>query len=244
MLHLKDKINNSIVTCEINSVSSIAQILSLLKSSDSLIKELVKDEDYDKLIRNKYVFSDGSVSDKFILKMIDDSDIDEYIIESSEFIGTFIDSEDLKIDINSDYLFLYDDDISIMIPAVKVKDNEEEYYKIYIEKLIYVREFLLDKCDGCSCTSLKELLFNLYPEINTGLHEKYADFKGYVCSECLTKMEQGLSLKDQESKCSVAEGDVSEKIDEFSSIEEILKFCGMNNREQLEQALKNKIQKQ
>ncbi|MGM9935008.1 MAG: hypothetical protein ACI32Y_07790 [Clostridium sp.] len=242
MLHLKDKINNSIVTCEINSVSSIADILSLLKGSDSFVKRLVKDENYDELIKNKYVFSDGCISDEFILKLIEDSDIDEYIIESSEFIGTFIDSEDLKIDKNNDYLFLYDDDISIMIPAVKVKDNEEEYYKIYIEKLIYVREFLLDKCDGCSCTSLKELLFNLYPEINTGLHEKYADFKGCVCSECLTKMEQGLSLKNEQSESSVAEGDVSEKIDEFSSIEEILKFCGMDNRDELEQALKNKIQ--
>ena len=78
MLHLKDKINNSIVTCEINSVSSIADILSLLKGSDSFVKGLVKDENYDELIKNKYVFSDGCISDEFILKLIEDSDIDVY----------------------------------------------------------------------------------------------------------------------------------------------------------------------
>lgn len=242
MLHLKDKVDNEKNICKIESVSNIREILDLVKNKKSFVKEVIQDEYYNELLNNKYIFSDGCISDKVILKLIENSDINEYIIENSEFIGTFISNEDLKIDKNFDYLFLYDNDMSAMIPIMKVKDNGQKYYKIYIEKITYVKEFLIDKCDGCSCKSLKELLFNLYPEINTGLNERYADFKGCVCSDCLTKMEQGLNLKNQQCDEDIQTvGDVREKIDEFSSIEDILKFCGMENRDELERALKNKI---
>ena len=243
MLHLKGKVINKNNICEINTINNLSEMLKLIKSKEGFAKGIAKGKNYNELIEKRYVFADGSISDKCFIALINNSDINEYIIESSEFDGTFIDSEDLKIDKSCDYLFLYDNDMSIMMPAVKVKNDSEEYYKIYGGKFVYVREYLLDKCDGCSCTSLKELLFNLYPEINTGLNERYADFKGCVCSECLTKMEQGLNLKNEE--CDVAAqtaGDVTEKIDEFSSIEDILKFCGMENRDELEKALKNKIQ--
>ena len=243
MLHLKGKVINKNNICEINTINNLSEMLKLIKSKEGFAKGIAKGKNYNELIEKRYVFADGSISDKCFIALINNSDINEYIIESSEFDGTFIDSEDLKIDKSCDYLFLYDNDMSIMMPAVKVKNDFEEYYKIYGEKFVYVREYLLDKCDGCSCTSLKELLFNLYPEINTGLNERYADFKGCVCSECLTKMEQGLNLKNEE--CDIAAqtaGDVTEKIDEFSSIEDILKFCGMENRDELEKALKNKIQ--
>lgn len=242
MLHLKDKFDNEKNICKIDSVSNIKEIFDLVKDKKSFVKEVIQNKSYNELLNNKYIFSDGSVSDKVILKLIENSEINEYIIKSSEFIGTFINSEDLKIDKSSDYLFLYDNDMSAMIPILEIKDDEQKYYKVYIEKITYVKEFLIDKCDGCSCKSLKELLFNLYPEINTGLNEKYADFRGSVCGECLTKMEQGLNLKNEESECTQTTSEVTEKIDEFSSIEEILKFCGMDDRNELEKALKNKIQ--
>ncbi|WP_294393723.1 hypothetical protein [uncultured Clostridium sp.] len=242
MLHLKDKVNNENDICELNTINNLAEMLKSTKSKVGFVKEITKDNNYDELLKESYIFNDGAVSDKCVIKLIDNSEINEYIIESSEFDGIFIDSEDLKIDKSSDYLFLYDDEMSLMMPAVKVKNDSLEYYKIYVDKFIYIREYLLDKCDGCSCTSLKELLFNLYPEINTGLNERYADFKGCICSECLTKMEQGLNIKNQQcDEEAQTAGDVMEKIDEFSSIEDILKFCGMENRDELEKALKNKI---
>lgn len=242
MIHLKDIVNKENCIDEIIYIDNITEILKMIKNKDGFIKGLVKEELYNKLLEDKYIFSDGSVSDRYFLKMIENCDFNEYIIESDEFVGTFIDSEDLKINKNSDYLFIYNYEIDMMIPVVKEVSENKEYYKIYVENLVCVREFLLQKCDGCSCTSLKELLFNLYPEINTGLDEKYHDFRGMVCSECLSRMEKGLPLKNEEdSTMNPDKGDVTEKIDEFSSIEDILKFCGMDNREELEKALKNKI---
>lgn len=242
MIHLKDIVHNGRDLDEAVCIDDISDILKMIKNKDGFIKGLVKEELYNQLIKDKYIFSDGAVSDIYFLKMIEDCDFDEYIIESDEFVGTFIDSEDLKIDKNMDYLFLYNDEINMMIPVVKEVSENGEHYKIYVDNLIRVREFLLQKCDGCSCTSLKELLFNLYPEINTGLNDKYSDFRGTVCSECLSRMEKGLPLKNEEDSVSnIDKSDVTEKIDEFSSIEEILKFCGMDNKEELEKALKNKI---
>ncbi|MGN0144830.1 MAG: hypothetical protein ACI398_07595 [Clostridium sp.] len=242
MIHLKDIVHKGKDLDEIVCIHSISDIVKMIKNKDGFIKGFVKEELYNQLLKDKYIFSDGSVSDIYFLKMIENCDYNEYIIESDEFVGTFIDSEDLKIDKNMDYLFLYDDEINIMIPIVKEEYENNVHYKLYVDNLICVREFLLQKCDGCSCKSLKELLFNLYPEINTGLDEKYSDFKGMVCSECLSKMEKGIPLKnEEENTINTDKDDVTEKIDEFSSIEEILRFCGMNNKEELEKALKNKM---
>ena len=241
MLHLKDIVNYEKNIYKIKSMNTIEDIFALIRSKKGFIKEIIEDKYYNEALKKKYVFSDGSISGKCILELIENSDINEYIIESSEFIGTFINSEDLNISKDSDYLFLYDNHMSIMIPIKKVKTEAEEYYKIYIEKLTYVKEFLIGKCDGCSCKSLKELLFNLYPEINTGLSKKYSDFRGSVCCECLSTMEKGMTLKNEECESAYINSHVDEKIDEFSSIEEILKFCGMENKEELEEIIKNKI---
>ena len=132
MLHLKDKVDNEKNICKIDSVSNIKEIFDLVKDKKSFVKEVIQNKSYNELLNNKYIFSDGSVSDKVILKLIENSEINEYIIKSSEFIGTFINSEDLKIDKSSDYLFLYDNDMSAMIPILEIKDDEQKYYKVYI----------------------------------------------------------------------------------------------------------------
>lgn len=236
MLHLKDMIKDKNNLDHVNLLDNVLEIVKLIGSRKSFAKELINDKD---------IFSDGAVSDRYFLKMLENCDFNEYIIESNDFAGTFIKSEDLKIDENSDYLFLYNDEINILIPVVNVKNQNENYYKIYIDELISVKEYMIEKCDGCSCSSLKELLFNLYPEINIGLNSKYSNFKGMVCSDCLERMENGLTLKNEEEiNENTEEGNSEEKIDEFSSIEDILKFCGMDNREELEKALKDKIYKE
>ena len=247
MIHLKDKVNDKkdlIESVNIKSanIDNISEILKIIRNKSGSIEEFIEEDIYNKLIESNYIFSDGAVCDRYFFKMIENCNFNEYIIESDEFIGTFIESEDLKIDKNKDYLFIYDDDMTLMIPVIKVHNNNEEYYRVYIDDVIHVKEFLLQKCDGCSCNSLKELLFILYPEINTGLNEKYSDFTGMVCSECLSKMEKGSPLANESEEVSKdKKGDVMEKIDEFSSIEDILKFCGMNDKKELEQALKNKL---
>lgn len=246
MLHLKYKKDNKKIedrAISFEYVSDIVKLAEYLNSSNSSGEKLSR-YDYEGVMIDRYIFSDGSVKEELIAEGIYDSHINEYILESSEFEGCFINSKDLKINIKSDYLFLYDDNMSIMIPVIKYSENNTEYYRIYISKYIPVKKFLLSRCDGCSCIYLKDLLFNLYPEINVGLDKKYMDFKGSVCSECLSKMEKGLSLKNYEEKDAAESGasNVGEKIDEFSSIEEILKFCGMENREELEKIVRSRIE--
>lgn len=162
-------------------------------------------------------------------------EINNYIIKKEEFEDAFLEEENFKIDEKEDYIFLYNEKNAWMIPVKKHNSKKSAFLK----EIIKVNDKLVSTCDGCGKKGINALFFKLYPEINIGLDKLYEDFKGTVCSSCINKMEKGLPLKE-ESDNKISE--INETIDEFSDINDILKFCSIESEEELAEIIRKNIE--
>lgn len=120
MLHLKELVKEDNNLDTHMYLDNINEIVKFIRNKNGFAEALSESKLSKSSVKDNYVFSDGAVRDSLFLDIIKNCDFNEYIIESNEFVGTFIDSEELNIDTKSDYLFLYNDEITLMIPIIKV----------------------------------------------------------------------------------------------------------------------------
>lgn len=84
---------------------------------------------------------------------------------------------------NVKYALISDDESIALVPKIRFENK----IKYDFNRMILLEKDKLDTCDICKKSFPKDLLFNLYPELNNevdDLKSEYIDFDGMICHDC------------------------------------------------------------
>lgn len=92
--------------------------------------------------------------------------------------------------------FFSDGDVTIAVPTVTLENRHgedlgEEDFMLF-NRMVEVDNNILDECDSCHTTYLRDCLINIDPSlsIEDNIKDEYIGFDGMVCENCYNKMKK------------------------------------------------------
>lgn len=133
-----------------------------------------------------------------------DGDFEEFINELN-ITNQYFDSADSLsyaytslpgINKGENIFFFSDGDVTIAVPTITLKNRHDDEAAdedfMLFNRMVEVDNNLLDRCDKCYTTYLRDCLINIDPSISTedNIKEEHIDFDGMVCEKCYNEMKK------------------------------------------------------